>query len=148
MRERDADVRDTGTCGDERRATAQQHSWRVLPCRPLFRRSIRGPSSTDLYVLPGRDTRTQKLAHGFFGSEPRRVAEGGILVLVAVGDLGRGEHAFFQPRMPRECFTETRDLHQVQTDLRTLRRAHGYSTVTVLARLRGWSTFSPRSLAT
>jgi hypothetical protein len=63
----------------------------------------------------------------------------------AVGDLRRGEEPFFQTRMTGHRPLEPFDLDQIETDQR---RVHCYSTVTVLARLRGWSTFSPRALAT
>ena len=62
-----------------------------------------------------------------------------------VGALAVGEDPLGQPRPALERALEPLDVEEVDADA-----AHGggsYSTVTVLARLRGWSTFSPRSRA-
>ena len=82
------------------------------------------------------------------GEMLRRAAAAG-----SVGALAVGEQAFGQPRVAFERALEPVDLQEVQADpggchWREPRGALGpYSTVTVFARLRGWSTLSPRSRA-
>ena len=66
-----------------------------------------------------------------------------------VGALRLREQALGERGPPRQGPLQALDLEQVDADAvhsaQATRRANsGYSTVTVLARLRGWSTFSPR----
>ena len=76
----------------------------------------------------------------------------------AVGDLGRGEEPLLQTRdaapapagsaPPPPGPDRQRPAGTAGSSGCAPGLAHGYSTVTVLARLRGWSTFSPCALAT
>src|ERR1017187_5817531 len=57
-----------------------------------------------------------------------------------IATLGLGEQALGEPRTAGQRLLEPLDLQQVDPD-------GVHSTVTVLARLRGWSTFKPRRRA-
>ena len=57
----------------------------------------------------------------------------------------KGMAALFEAGMTLQRPLEPLDLDQIET---YQGRLHAYSTVTVFARLRGWSTFSPRAFAT
>jgi hypothetical protein len=58
--------------------------------------------------------------------------------------LAGGEQTLGQPGPPRECALEAIYLEQVDPKAD---HTHRYSTVTVFARLRGWSTFRSRRRA-
>src|SRR3990172_1215446 len=98
----------------------------------------------------------ERLDRGLPSREPPRVGLGGAGLRVAVGDLLWCEHALAHRRVPPERPLHPGDLAQVDPepqDLHAPRVARPaprglYSTVTLFARLRGWSTSQPRSLAT
>jgi hypothetical protein len=96
-------------------------------------------------LMPRNDPSPKELTNRLFrreagGQVNHRRAPG-----PAVRDLGWGEQSLFKTGVAGDRPLEPPDLHQIETDQSS---AHRYSTVTVLARLRGWSTFSPRHLAT
>src|SRR4051794_17753228 len=107
-------------------------------------------AADDLDLARTQHVHPQRLAHRLLGAEP----DGEVLRRPArrrrVRALAVGEQAVGQPGAPFERPFETVDLQEGEAD-------HGvggggrapllYSTVTVLARLRGWSTFSPRRRA-
>ncbi len=67
----------------------------------------------------------------------------GTRVARGVGALALGEQAIGQTGTAGQGQLQALDLEQVEAD----GDDGPYSTVTVLARLRGWSTFSPRRRA-
>ena len=65
-----------------------------------------------------------------------------------VGALGVGEQPRTEPRPALQGSLEAVDLQEVEPHPCLSRPVdRGYSTVTVFARLRGWSTLSPLPLA-
>ncbi len=115
-------------------------------------------SPDDLDVLPAKDAGAQEFSHSFLGREARREVQNRPSAPGTVVDLGSREQPVAKPGVALESALESADIDQIEPDARGMRRnderpiftrrIHVYSTVTVLARLRGWSTFSPRQLAT
>ena len=95
------------------------------------------------------DSDPERLGRRLLGAEARRQVLPGARLTGGVRPLGLGEQPLGEPRRPLERPLEPVDLEQVDPDAMgpapPPRRAH--STVTVLARFRGWSTFSPRRRA-
>src|SRR5918994_3906381 len=86
--------------------------------------------------LPQSQRRDTQGLHGrFLGGEPDRQVASRPVTLVRVPQLGLREDALGQPRTPLQGSLQALDLQQVDAD-----PGSGHSTVTVLARLRGWST--------
>ena len=128
-----------------------------------------GAGRQHLDVVPRELPEAQQLGHRFLGGEPGRVVRRGVGLRLAVRTLGRREQPLDEPGTSGERLAESRHVDQVEARRRSrsvlpreattgtiARRALGgiglpdsaHSTVTVLARLRGWSTVSPLALAT
>ena len=102
------------------------------------------------------DTDSERLADRLLGGEARRVARPGVGEAVAVGALLLAEQPLVGARQPLEQPADARRLDDVDAEAeeqaagrdggnrtRHARAVGTHSTVTVLARLRGWSTLSP-----
>ena len=111
----------------------------------------------DLDVPPDEpdDTDAQRLADSLLGGEARRVVRPRVGEAVAVGALLLAEEALVGARQALEQPPDARRLDHVDAEAEEEagRRDRGkpssrpYSTVTVFARFRGWSTFRPLSRA-
>ena len=91
-------------------------------------------SFTDVEVVSDPDGVPRVALHGAVAQR----AAGGVRA------LGPGEQALGESGTARERTLEPLDLEPIDPDARCARRRRGHSTVTVFARFRGWSTFSPR----
>ena len=97
----------------------------------------------DVGELHSLESGAQSLEHRLFRSEAQRVVHLGTAALVAVLALLGREQTLLEARAALE-----RRLHPVDLDdVDAQSGDHGYSTVTDLARLRGWSTLQSFSLA-
>jgi hypothetical protein len=95
----------------------------------------------DLDLLPAQHVERQRLGHRLLGAEAGGQVHGGTGAALRVGALAAGEQALGQARTPGDGPLQALDLQEIDAD-----PVH-HSTVTVLARLRGWSTFRPRRRA-
>jgi hypothetical protein len=105
----------------------------------------------DLDLAQRQRSAAQRLQRSLLGREAGREVAPGPMARTRVRQLAVGEQPFGEPRPPLERPLEPSNLEQIDPDpgrQRVRREKNHYSTVTVFARFRGWSTFSPLSLAT
>ena len=125
-------------------------------CRATVRDRTRRCTSGYLDLLPGEHSTTYEFTNRLLRREARSEVKMRPAPGPTVGQFGGSEHPLCQPRMTLECASETLDLDQIQSaatgsvfaPLPIAVGEYDHSTVTVFARLRGWSTFSPLCLAT
>jgi hypothetical protein len=106
------------------------------------------PQHLDLAEAPGLEP--QRLGDRLLGAEARGQVLTGTAPRSRVLALGVGEQSRGEPGPALQRLLETLDLEQVDPDPGRAggqRELRCHSTVTVLARLRGWSTLQPRSVA-
>ncbi len=120
----------------------------LSPGRSPTRHPDRGLATSGDFDVGPSDTAppsSHRLHYRLFACEPgsktpRRVSETERVLL-----LVRGEAAVYEPRVLLEDPLDTGNICQINSESDN---PHGYSTVTVLAKLRGLSTSKPLALAT
>ena len=140
----------------ERLFTAREREYAAARSRPgqhLAARFCAKEAVAKALALEAWSWRDIEVVSPAAGGPPRIVLHGE-LAARGVRALALGEEPERQPGPPFERPLQAVDLEQVQADAHAPSLACSgvvargrYSTVTVLARLRGWSTFSPRSRA-
>ncbi len=130
MRERDLEL-DAAPAGQGGGATVQPQPWRIAI------------AAGDLDLAQRQRSAAQRLQRGLLGGEASREMASRPMLRACIGQLAVREQPFGEPGPAFERPLEPSDLEQIDPD-----PGGHYSTVTVFARLRGWSTFSPLSLAT
>lgn len=108
--------------------------------RPSAQLYLGGTLTIDeyLYLRQGYSLLTQSLDDCFLGGEPRCQMPAGPVMAGRVREFPLTEDPLGQTGAPTERRLDSIDLDQVDADSTISgHRLHGYSTVTVLARLRG-----------
>ncbi len=129
MRQRDLHPEDVPFTSDLSRAPAQHHP-RSAPSGPV----AAGCLSDHLDLVPRQNPSPEELANRLLGCETSGEVKLRSAPGPAIRPFGRSEKPLFEAGVTGKSCPEPLDFHQIETDEGSI---HVYSTVTVLARLRG-----------